>query len=90
MLFYPSEQEGFGLAGIEAASFGVPFLGLAGTVTCELFPDGNGVVPLLTDSRLPSRLGDAARKRVQSTFLEEHFAARFCQALRGVLPNLFG
>ena len=31
MLFYPSRQEGFGLAGVEAASFGVPFLGLAGT-----------------------------------------------------------
>ena len=31
MLFYPSRQERFGLAGVEAASFGVPFLGLAGT-----------------------------------------------------------
>jgi phosphatidylinositol alpha-1,6-mannosyltransferase len=100
LLFYPSEQEGFGLAGIEAASFGVPFLGLAGTVTAELFPDGHGVIlakdlsrgsiaeaaiPVLTDSALASRLGAAARKRVQSTFLEEHFAARFRRALRRVL-----
>jgi phosphatidyl-myo-inositol dimannoside synthase len=92
LLFYPSEQEGFGLAGIEAASFGVPFMGLAGTVTAELFPDGNGVVlaknltpnsiaeaaiPVLTDARLASKLGAAARRRVKSTFLEEHFAARF-------------
>lgn len=101
LLFYPSQQEGFGLAGLEAAAFGVPFLGLAGTVTEELFPDGNGVVvakdltpqsiaeaaiPVLTDSQLASRLGAAVRRRVQSTFLEEHFAARFCRALGRVLP----
>ncbi len=100
LLFYASEQEGFGLAGIEAASFGVPFMGLAGTVTAELFPDGNGVVlakdltpnsiadaaiPVLTDSRLASKLGDAARKRVHSIFLEEHFAARFRAAISTVL-----
>ena len=30
---YPSKQEGFGLAAAEAASFGLPVLGLAGTVT---------------------------------------------------------
>lgn len=101
LLFYPSEQEGFGLAGIEAAAFGVPFLGLAGSVAAELFPDGNGVVlakdlspqsiaqaaiPVLTDAQLASMLGDAARKRVHSTFLEKHFAVRFRQALRQVLP----
>ena len=101
LLFYPSQQEGFGLAGLEAAAFGVPFLGLAGTVTEELFPNGNGVVlvkdlapqsiaeaaiPVLTNSQLASRLGATARKRVQSTFLEEHFAARFRRALGHVLP----
>jgi phosphatidyl-myo-inositol dimannoside synthase len=102
LLFYPSEQEGFGLAGIEAASFGVPFMGLAGTVTTELFPGGNEVVlakdltphsiaeaaiPVLADSQLASSLGDAARKRVHSTFLEEHFAARFRAAL-GKVPQM--
>jgi len=101
LLFYPSEQEGFGLAGIEAAAFGVPFLGLAGTVTSELFPYGNGVVlakdlkpesiaeaaiPVLTDSGLASKLGGAARKRVYSTFLEDHFAVRFRRALGSMLP----
>ena len=44
MLFYPSKQEGFGLAAAEAASFGLPVLGLAGTVTEELFPPGTGAV----------------------------------------------
>jgi glycosyltransferase involved in cell wall biosynthesis len=44
LLCYPSKQEGFGLAGVEAASFGLPVLGLAGTVTEELFPIGTGAV----------------------------------------------
>lgn len=101
LLFYPSEQEGFGLAGIEAASFGVPFMGLAGTVTEELFPDGAGVVlaknlkpesiaeaaiPVLTDPQLASQVGEKARKRVHSTFLEEHFARRFRWALAPIIP----
>ena len=96
MLFYPSKQEGFGLAGTEAASLGLPVLGLAGTVTEELFPPGTGVVlakslekfdiveavtPLLKDAALASELGRAAWKRVQNNFLEEHFRARFLKAL---------
>jgi len=96
LLFYPSEQEGFGLAGVEAAAFGVPVLGLAGTVTDELFPNGNGVVlakdlgresiaeaaiPVLRDPHVASALGHAGQRRVQSVFLEEHFAARFRRAL---------
>jgi glycosyltransferase involved in cell wall biosynthesis len=100
LLFYPSNQEGFGLAGIEAAAFGVPFLGMAGTVAEELFPAGNGVIlakdleaksiadaaiPVLKDSQLASALGAAARKRVHSIFLEEHFAVRFRIALKNVL-----
>jgi len=100
LLFYPSEQEGFGLAGIEAAAFGVPVLGLAGTVAAELFPNGEGValskdltresiaeaaIPVLTDPELASRLGSAGHRRVQSTFLEEHFATRFRSALAQLL-----
>src|SRR5437764_2493743 len=100
LLFYPSNQEGFGLAGIEAAAFGVPFLGMAGTVAEELFPAGNGValakdldaksiaeaaIPVLTDSQLASTLGAAAHNRVHSTFLEDHFAVRFRRALRNVI-----
>jgi glycosyltransferase involved in cell wall biosynthesis len=88
------------LAAIEAASFGVPFVGLAGTVAAELFPNGKGVmlandlrpesiadaaIPVLTDAPLASRLGNAAYERVHSTFLEKHFAARFRRALAKVL-----
>jgi glycosyltransferase involved in cell wall biosynthesis len=101
LLFYPSKQEGFGLASAEAASFGVPVLGLAGTVTEELFPDGTGAVlardlgghsiaqaaiPVLADTRVASALGRAAWNRVQDNFLEEHFAERFRRALCPLIP----
>ena len=102
LLFYPSDQEGFGLAGIEALAFGVPVLGLKGTVVEELFPNGEGVVvandlgresiaraaiPVLTDARLASNLGQAGRARVHNIFLEEHFARRFRRALAPLIPT---
>jgi phosphatidylinositol alpha-1,6-mannosyltransferase len=102
LLFYPSKQEGFGLAWVEAASFGVPVLGLAGTVVEELFPNDAGAVlvrdlgkrsiseaaiPVLADPQIASALGRAAWTRVQTTFLEEHFAERFRQVLANILPS---
>jgi glycosyltransferase involved in cell wall biosynthesis len=96
MLFYPSKQEGYGLAGAEAASFGLPVLGLAGTVTEELFPPGTGVVvakdlsresiaeaaiPLLRSAQHAESLGRAAAARVNTVFLREHFAGRLRRAL---------
>jgi phosphatidylinositol alpha-1,6-mannosyltransferase len=99
LFFFPSKQEGFGLAGVEAAAAGVPVLGLAGTVMSELFPNGSAIlvndllastiggaaVPVLRDSEYATALGLAARKRVQENFLEEHFIARFQAALRPLL-----
>jgi phosphatidylinositol alpha-1,6-mannosyltransferase len=100
MLFYPSRQEGFGLAGVEAASFGVPFLGLAGTVTEELFPTGTGAViakdlsresiaeaaiPVLRSAQYAAELGRAALARVNAVFLEEHFTSRLRRALAPLL-----
>ncbi|MGA7566654.1 MAG: glycosyltransferase family 4 protein [Terriglobales bacterium] len=102
ILFYPSSQEGFGLAGIEALAFGVPVLGLAGTVVEELFPNGEGIVlsrdlgresianaaiPLLSNAQLASTLGRSGWGRVQSTFLEEHFAARLRRALAPLMST---
>jgi glycosyltransferase involved in cell wall biosynthesis len=96
MLFYPSKQEGYGLAGAEAASFGLPVLGLAGTVIEELFPPGTGVVvakdlsresiaeaaiPLLRDAQYAQELGRAAAARVNAVFLKEHFAGHLQRAL---------
>ena len=101
LLFYPSRQEGFGLAAVEAASFGVPVLGLAGTVVEELFPDGTGIllarnwarrsiaqaaIPVLADSQLAKAVGSAAWTRVQNNFLEEHFTERFRRVLAKLLP----
>jgi phosphatidylinositol alpha-1,6-mannosyltransferase len=96
MLFYPSKQEGYGLAGVEAASFGVPVLGLAGTVTEELFPLGTGAVvakdlsresiaeaaiPLMRSAQHAQAFGRAAAARVNAVFLREHFADRLRRAL---------
>lgn len=101
LLFYPSKQEGFGLAGVEAASFGLPVLGLAGTVTEELFPNGTGAVlakdlskesislsavPVLRNAQHAAELGRAASARVHAVFLREHFADRFRRALT---PTMF-
>ncbi len=101
MLLYPSSQEGFGLAGVEAASFGVPLLGLGNTVTEELFPPGAGaviakdlsreiiadaIIPVLRSAQLAAELGRAASARVNAMFLEEHFAGRLHRALAPFLP----
>jgi phosphatidylinositol alpha-1,6-mannosyltransferase len=100
MLFYPSKQEGYGLAGVEAASFGVPMLGLAGTVTEELFPPGTGAVfakdlsresiaetaiPVFRNIQLARELGRAASARVNAVFLKEHFTDRLRRALAPLL-----
>lgn len=105
MLFYPSRQEGFGLAGVEAASFGVPLLGLAGSVTPELFPTGTGAVlakdlsreniaeatiPVLRNAQYAAELGRAASARVNAVFLEEHFTSRLRQALVPLLSSYRG
>lgn len=96
LFFFPSQQEGFGLAGVEAAAHGVPVLGVAGTVMSELFPDEHGAVlvndlrgsniaeaaiPVLVDSEYANALGQAAWERVNANFLEEHFMNRFRCAL---------
>jgi hypothetical protein len=71
-------------------------LGLAGTVTEELFPDGTGAimakdlsrksisesaVPVLKSAQHAAELGRAASARVNAVFLKEHFADRFRRAL---------
>jgi glycosyltransferase involved in cell wall biosynthesis len=75
-------------------------LGLSATVTNELFPEGTGAVfakrldgesiaqaaiPLLKDPQRAASLGQTARARVQSMFLEEHFIERFRKAISPLL-----
>ena len=72
------------------------YLGLAGTVTEELFPPGTGAVvakdlsresiaeaaiPLLRNAQYAQALGSAAAARVNAVFLREHFASRLRRAL---------
>jgi len=99
LFFFPSKQEGFGLAGVEAAAAGVPVMGLAGTVMSEIFPNGGAIlvndllastitqvaVRVLGDSEYANEVGLAARQRVEENFLEEHFIARFQTALQPLL-----
>jgi len=103
LLFYISRQEGFGLAGAEAAAAGVPLVGLAGTVMQELFPNGDGavllkdlrpatiaaaVVPVLTRDDFANSLGQAARARVEACFTDEHFKARFREQIKPFLNSM--
>lgn len=99
LFFFPSKQEGFGLAGVEAAAAGVPVMGLAGTVMSELFPDGSALLlndllastiaqsalRVLRDCDYATAVGLAGRQRVEENFLEEHFIARFQAALKPLL-----
>ena len=99
LFFFPSKQEGFGLAGVEAAAAGVPVMGLAGTVMSELFPDGSALlvsdllastitqtaVRVLGDSDYATAIGLAGHRRVEENFLEEHFIARFQSAIGPLL-----
>jgi phosphatidylinositol alpha-1,6-mannosyltransferase len=99
LFFFPSRGEGFGLAGVEAAGWGVPLLGLRGTVMDELFPNGYAVfardlsvaaiadaaIPVLRHSQVADAVGRSGRQRVQEMFLEEHFFARFRAALAPLL-----
>jgi phosphatidylinositol alpha-1,6-mannosyltransferase len=102
LLFLASKGEGFGLAATEAASFGVPVLGLAGTVTEELFPSGKGAVlakdldggsiaqaaiPVLGDAQRAAELGRSGRARVESLFLERHFIDRFRAAFLPLISS---
>lgn len=93
---FPSLQEGFGLAAVEASAAGAAGLGIAGTVMQELFPASEGCVlvpkptgaciaagaiPILTDAALATKLGAEGKARVESVFLEEHFLQRLRASL---------
>jgi hypothetical protein len=44
-------------------------------------------IPVLSDAQRAARLGQAARARVQSVFLQEHFMDRFRQALSPLMEQ---
>lgn len=101
VFLFPSVQEGFGLAAVEAAGYGVPVIGVAGTVLEELFPTGgvdlvpelgvealaSATVRLLTDNEHASKMGEAAASRVRCFYQEHQFIQRFREALGPVLQR---
>src|SRR5262249_43684167 len=91
----PSANEGFGLAFLEAMRAGKPCIAAHGSAD-EIIENGvSGVVidpasrgelvdafvRLFTDHSGRSRMGTAARARVDSHFTERHFASRFRAAM---------
>jgi len=98
VFLFPSTQEGFGLAAIEAALAGAPVLGVRGEVIEEILADGSilidaptgeaiaeAAIRVLRDPALARALGERGRARARATYLEENFVDRF---ERAVLPHL--
>ncbi len=102
LFLFPSLQEGFGLAAVEAAAAGMPVLGVSGTVMEELFTRDDGVVfvpepsgrriaeaaiPVLRDEGLATSLGAQAQRRACAQFLEAHFGERLRTSLAPLLTK---
>jgi glycosyltransferase involved in cell wall biosynthesis len=96
VFLFPSVQEGFGIAGVEAASAGLPIVGVRGTVIEELFPAEGGallaaeqtgsalvapIVALLGDADRAAALGKLGQARASMEFTEPAFGARLRHAL---------
>jgi phosphatidylinositol alpha-1,6-mannosyltransferase len=98
-----STGEGFGLAALEAAASGLPVVGLRGTVTEELFPDGCGhvllessepqpladaLIRLLTDEDHARAIGEAGMRRMRDVFTIGHFNQRIRAAIGPLVPSI--
>ena len=97
------EQEGFGIVFLEAAAAGVPSVAGDSGGAAEAVLDGEtGLVVrdpsdptavadaldrLISDPRLASRQGQAARHRAESLFGYDVLAARLMQALDGMVVS---
>ena len=97
------EQEGFGIVFLEAAAAGVPSVAGDSGGSAEAVVDGEtGLVVrdpsdptavadaldrLISDPRLASRQGQAARRRAESLFGYDVLAARLMQALDGMVVS---
>lgn len=92
-----STAEGFGLAAVEAAGYGVPVIALRGTVTEELFPGGCGhvlldsteespladaLIGLLTDTERAGGIGRDGLRRVRESFTMDQFHGRLRAAVQ--------
>jgi len=96
----PSRGEGFGLVYLQAMRLGVPCLGSRDDAAADVIVDGEtgllvprqdqeaiagAVARLLTDEPMRRRMGEAGRRRFESTFSYARFRAR----LAGILARAF-
>ena len=96
----PSRGEGFGLVYLQAMHLGVPCLGSRDDAAADVIVDGEtgllvprqdpeaiagAVARLLTDESMRRRMGEAGRRRFESTFSYPRFRAR----LAGILARAF-
>jgi glycosyltransferase involved in cell wall biosynthesis len=99
LLVHPARQEPFGRVLLEAAACGLPIVATDVGGTAELLDDGRSarLVPpgdadalagavseLLDDAALRTRLGEAARRRVEAGFSAAAAAARLAAVWEGV------
>jgi N-acetyl-alpha-D-glucosaminyl L-malate synthase BshA len=96
----PSEQESFGLAGLEAMACGVPVVasrvgglpeviehGVSGFLDPLDAPEqmAEHAVTVLTDAALHARVGDAARRRVEQLFCAERIVPMYEECYESLL-----
>ena len=97
----PSRGEGFGLVYLQAMRAGVPCLGSRDDAAADVIVDGETglLVPrqdpeaiagaasrLLTDESMRRKMGDAGRRRFESTFTYPRFRARLASILVRAFP----
>ena len=97
----PSRGEGFGLVYLQAMRAGIPCLGSRDDAAADVIVDGETglLVPnqdpeaiagalarLLTDEAMRRRMGDAGRRRFESTFTYPRFRARLASILARAFP----
>jgi phosphatidylinositol alpha-1,6-mannosyltransferase len=97
----PSRGEGFGLVYLQAMRAGIPCLGSRDDAAVDVIVDGEtgllvpkqdpeaiagAVARLLTDETMRRRMGDAGRRRFESTFTYPRFRARLATTLVRAFP----
>jgi phosphatidylinositol alpha-1,6-mannosyltransferase len=97
----PSRGEGFGLVYLQAMRAGIPCLGSRDDAAADVIVDGEtgllvpkqdpdaiagAVARLLTDETMRRRMGDAGRRRFESTFTYPRFRARLATTLVRAFP----
>jgi phosphatidylinositol alpha-1,6-mannosyltransferase len=101
MFAMPSRGEGFGLVYLHAMREAIPCLGSRDDAAADVIVDGEtgllvphqdpeaisgAVARILTDEGMRRRMGDAGRRRFESTFTYPRFRARLATTLVRAFP----